>query len=369
MLVSIVKETVSSGAKGKAVHKVAVYLIAGLINPAFGDSYSFPWLRGPHDQIIEYNDHVPVFDQIRLDCYKHLHAFDFCKALVNIFTSEEESEHLMTKVAVFRIFTQLVRMKKEQFEAANLKSLTPPAELIIKHQMFVHTLNSTMSSSRDHILKSFSLFILHQLVKLNFRSGGVGKPTGIEALQLDANTIFKMFEDNAGTTEARVLIAVVASGLLSEMLSFEEKTSKFIQSKFTGQAGTSSLTKLVSLIDINSGGNKNEMRLLQGTNFGCPFSGFYDQPLNLLNKIQQKQMETSPDPSKADLLQGPNGNGLGDTVMAFLLNLSSKTELSPKGFISLLSFVHDVINNEQKPFMQKIFKNCLKLLCSIIREN
>lgn len=133
MLVSILKEVVVSGAKGKAVHKVAVYLIAGLINPAFGDSYSFPWLRGPHDQIIEYNDHVPVFEQIRLDCYKNMHAFDFCKALVNIFTSEEESDHLMTKVAVFRVITQLVRMKKETFDAANLKTLTPPAELIIKH--------------------------------------------------------------------------------------------------------------------------------------------------------------------------------------------------------------------------------------------
>jgi hypothetical protein len=39
----------------------------------------------------------------------------------------------MTKVAVFRIVTQLVRMKKEMFDAANLKTLTPPAELIIKH--------------------------------------------------------------------------------------------------------------------------------------------------------------------------------------------------------------------------------------------
>jgi fused-like protein len=55
--------------------------------------------------------------------------------------------------------------------------------------------------------------------------------------------------------------------------------------------------------------------------------------------------------------------------MAFLLNLSSKTEMSPKGFISLLSFIHDVINSDSKPFMQKIFKNCLKLLCSLVREN
>ena len=63
------------------------------------------------------------------------------------------------------------------------------------------------------------------------------------------------------------------------------------------------------------------------------------------------------------------GQGLSDTITPFLTNLSSKSEVSPKGFISLLSFVHDAINSECKPFMQIIFKSCLKLLCSMIREN
>ena len=39
------------------------------------------------------------------------------------------------------------------------------------------------------------------------------------------------------------------------------------------------------------------------------------------------------------------GQGLSDTITSFLTNLSSKSELSPKGFISLLSFVHDAINS------------------------
>jgi hypothetical protein len=56
---------------------------------------------------------------------------------------------------------------------------------------------------------------------------------------------------------------------------------------------------------------------------------------------------------------------MGDTVMNFLLNLSSKTELSPKGFINMLSFLHDMIALEQKSFMQKIFKVCI-LVCFLI---
>lgn len=80
-------------------------------------------------------------------------------------------------------------------------------------------------------------------------------------------------------------------------------------------------------------------------------------------------MEQYPDINQKDLLQGQGGSSLGDVVMAFLLNLSSKTEMSPKGFVSLMSFVHDVINSDNKQFMQKIFKTCLKLLCSLVREN
>jgi hypothetical protein len=90
---------------------VAVQLIATLTNPAFGDSFSFPWLRGPHDQMIEYNDHVATFEQIRVDCFRFMNGFDFCKALINIYAAEEEVEHIMTKVSVFRVIAQLIRIK------------------------------------------------------------------------------------------------------------------------------------------------------------------------------------------------------------------------------------------------------------------
>jgi hypothetical protein len=42
--------------------------------------------------------------------------------------------------------------------------------------------------------------------------------------------------------------------------------------------------------------------------------------------------------------------------MTFLMNISSKSDVSPVGFIRILDFVHDLIQNEQKEFMQKIFK-------------
>ena len=55
--------------------------------------------------------------------------------------------------------------------------------------------------------------------------------------------------------------------------------------------------------------------------------------------------------------------------MHFLMNISSKSDLSPTAFIKILLYIHDSIVNEQKEFMQKIFKNCMKLLCSMMRDN
>lgn len=60
---------------------------------------------------------------------------------------------------------------------------------------------------------------------------------------------------------------------------------------------------------------------------------------------------------------------LDEQIMNFLMNVSSKSDLSPRAFNKILEFVHDMVLNEQKDFSQKIFKNCMKLLCSMMRDN
>lgn len=60
---------------------------------------------------------------------------------------------------------------------------------------------------------------------------------------------------------------------------------------------------------------------------------------------------------------------MDDQLMNFLMALSSKSEMSPRGFNNLLMFIHDSIHHEQKDIMQKVFKNCMKLLCSMVRDN
>jgi fused len=115
------------------------------------------------------------------------------------------------------------------------------------------------------------------------------------------------------------------------------------------------------------------LKKIDGTNFGIPYIGYYDQPLSLLQKLlvkwQIEQRSGGPKDKKSDLMASINAINIGDTVMNFLLNLSSKTDLSPRGFIAMLKFIHDMVNLEQKPFMQKMFKNCLKLMCSLMRDD
>lgn len=64
-----------------------------------------------------------------------------------------------------------------------------------------------------------------------------------------------------------------------------------------------------------------------------------------------------------------NDNTVSETIMGFFLNISSKTEITPQGFMAVLELVNDCIVAGYNGMTQKIFKNCLKMLCSFLREN
>ena len=53
-----------------AVHSVAIEVISTLMCPVYGDFYSFPWKRGPHDNILDYVEAVPIFEACREAIYR-----------------------------------------------------------------------------------------------------------------------------------------------------------------------------------------------------------------------------------------------------------------------------------------------------------
>ena len=95
----------------------------------------------------------------------------------------------------------------------------------MQNQTLIHTLNSTISQSRDHILKATCLLIQHQLLKQLMRQQT--RNTDISALQLDPATIFKLFDQNA--IHGEKIVAIIASGLMAEILSLDSQNANFIQ--------------------------------------------------------------------------------------------------------------------------------------------
>ncbi len=44
---------------------VAAQVVSTLVSPVYGDFYSFPWKRGPHDNILEYTEASATFELVR----------------------------------------------------------------------------------------------------------------------------------------------------------------------------------------------------------------------------------------------------------------------------------------------------------------
>jgi hypothetical protein len=84
---------------------VASEVVSTLACPVYGDFYSFPWKRGPHDNILEYTEAQVIFERMRETIFVHLKDFDFVSKLVQVFQSEEESKTVEVKSSVLRLIT------------------------------------------------------------------------------------------------------------------------------------------------------------------------------------------------------------------------------------------------------------------------
>lgn len=82
---------------------VAVELLSTLICPVYGDFYSFPWKRGPHDNILEYIEALQTFESLRELIFNQLKEFDFLGKFIVIYQKEDESKNLEVKSSTLRL--------------------------------------------------------------------------------------------------------------------------------------------------------------------------------------------------------------------------------------------------------------------------
>ena len=92
-----------------ALHMVAVQVISTLVSPVYGDFYSFPWKRGPHDNILEYTEASNTFESVRESIFNQLKEFDFVGKTIAVFQKEDETKYVEVKCCVLRLYIQLLR--------------------------------------------------------------------------------------------------------------------------------------------------------------------------------------------------------------------------------------------------------------------
>lgn len=85
----------------------------------------------------------------RQSVYQCLQDFDYLNKLSIVFNSEDEGQHVVTKVAVLRIISQLLRLKKELADNVT--------ENVIIHGQMLTTINSAAFVSKDGIIQACSL--------------------------------------------------------------------------------------------------------------------------------------------------------------------------------------------------------------------
>lgn len=163
------------------------------------------------------------------------------------------------------------------------------------------------------------------------------------------------------------LVATYAAGTLHEIM---QKTgaanADFIIKRY---ANVNKLSLIQQILDINK--KKDDIKKVDGTNFGCPIVGFYDYPLILLERLYARHMSDAASKTaiKSEFSASLDKINIADTIVSFVLNLNNRTDVSPRGLIPLLGFIHECVYKDIKNVMQKIFKNCIRVLCSLIRED
>ena len=91
------------------VHIVALECLSSLICPVYGDFYSFPWKRGPHDNILDYTEAQSIFENTRDKIFMQIKDFDFVGKALAIFNIEDETKSVEVKCSVLRMFNQMLR--------------------------------------------------------------------------------------------------------------------------------------------------------------------------------------------------------------------------------------------------------------------
>ena len=335
--------TISSGVS--EFQKLCIQVLSAAVHPYYGEVYSFPWKRGPHSAVLEYNENIAHFEVLRDTAFNCLTDFSWTSKLTFAFKELFDND-AVTCIAIYRIILQMLRTKLDT------------ASVIVSDPGLMKLLHASLSGTNP-VLKALSLEVFRILITQL-------EPMMIDfsELDLEVSAICEIFEDNIVNEP---LVSTYASGALHEIMQRGgSSNTEFIIKRY---ANVNKLSLIQQLLDINK--KKDDIKKVDGTNFGCPTIGFYDYPLIFLERLHAKHIsESSKSSDKTnEFSTALNTINIADSIVSFILNLGTRTDVSPRGLIPLLGFTHECIYKDIKNVMQKIFKNCIRVLCSLIRED
>lgn len=324
-----------------ALNRIILQTLAFAVHPVNGEVFSFPWKRSRNEVVAEFNEAFAMFDRIRQFIWSSLNEFEWLSTFLEIFQTEDEGK--ITQISVLRVILQMVRVSRDAVDV-----ITPNKPMI---SMILSQLHAD-----DPIVISISLQILTHMLKQLAASRR--KTTEID---IEVNVVLELF-DTYSQYGDRQIVAIEALCLLAELVhSSSSRNTDAILNKFNS---ITSMTALAGL--IYPGSRQDEVKKVEGSGYGCLFMGFIDGPVLLLQRILGKLVTL--------------GTGLGeflavtseiipDLIVHIINSLSPRCEISPKGVISLLTYIHDAIYCDFRVLLQKMLQEgVLKSLCALLKE-
>jgi hypothetical protein len=259
------------------IHMVAIEALSTLSCPVYGDFYSFPWKRGPHDNILEYTEASLVYEKLRLSIFTCIKDFDFVGKAIAIFLKEDESKHVEVKCSILRFFIQLLRSFDNQPNGASSSKVEGVLDIFLSNPSLKQVLTQAAFSSKDAVIQAAAIQVLTLILRQVIDDQNLDQ----NVMVLDIQKVYLLFEKSSKTEP---FISIMCCALMSEMLRQDQQQAAFILQKFSQP---NSLQIIRDLIDIKLP-KKGNISLVNGINFGCQHEGFYDHPISFFTHVAEQ---------------------------------------------------------------------------------
>ncbi|OMJ73953.1 hypothetical protein SteCoe_27264 [Stentor coeruleus] len=325
-----------------SLNRIITQTLSFAVHPVNGEVFLFPWKRNRSEVISEFNEAFSLFDGVRQFIWNALNEFDWLSSMVEIYQTEDEGN--VTKISVLRVILQMVRVSRDA------------VDILLPYKPFT-TLILSQLRHEDPVIVAMSLQILTHMLKQLAASRR--KPN---ELDIDVGYVIEMYENNSQAGDKQI-IAMESLCLLAELLqSGTTRNIDAILMKFSSGSAIKALAQI-----INPGNRQDEMKRVEGSGYGCLFMGYVDGPVLLLQRLLGKFMSLGAGLSE---FLSTSSDSIPDLVVSIINSLNPRCEISPKGVISLLTYIHDAIYCDFRVLLQKMLQEgILRSLAALLKEN